>query len=414
MANTIIEIAPRPASGTPHNVVLRAMAGATGSPAASYSLSSVNALRYTFTVAEALIGSWGYDVRDSGNTVIETGFVHIPADDTSTYYGGRERTTADAAKLLLDTAAIDSQLDTVASTLSSQAATLASIEELVDVIDDKVSLTRERVVTVKAGRGSVRPWDSLVDVRGLAEHWDASDKFTVLNAESADVRSNYGDTVKAWMGRYKGWRAVDSSASGPEYNEVSGIPCLSFGGPASQHRFEITNTAALDALRNKGYAYVFAVAKPAVVPGHSQTFLAVSTGASNSNARVFAYTNSSGRFNCEGRRLDADTIVDAFTNSGQYSGGWIVAVYKYEWADGVIEVQRDTETPAADVFASSGNTSDTRAITMRIGSGLGASFNNNLAGPITDLLLATPDTVYTDSELNAIVAGLASRKGITI
>jgi hypothetical protein len=305
-------------------------------------------------------------------------------------------------------APIEAKIDTVISSLTSIAGIVTDNNDMLDLIPTTAG--DGGGTSFVASATSTAPFDPLFDIPHIAAEWDFSDRGTILRTATAQAK--IGDSVDRVIDRVNGWPAIlnGSGAVAPVVRQDG----IEFITPFNS-RLAVTDTDALDLIRNVPYAYVFCVSSQDVLAA-TQAMLRVGD-VNNNRSRLFLYNNSSGRFNFDSVRVDGETQGGAFTAQSQPNGTKKIWYAGARWNDGIREARVNNSVIAETglTYPTSGNVSDTRAAVFWIG-GTGTTVNafGSLNGIMHHVLLITPPAALTTGQIASYHAALAAKWGVTL
>lgn len=243
---------------------------------------------------------------------------------------------------------------------------------------------------------------------GLQLWFDFADRSTVLNSISPDTPATDGQAVRRWLDK-SGFARHANQTTGAN-QPIAGATGMTFDGSND----ELDIAGAVGVARNISYVAMFAAYSWLTNP--------------TSNKLIFSATNSntvqtrvgisggavSGRFATGGRRLDADALQSVSSSASISTSVRVVhsgiLTYSSALAENRINGAIDGSSSS---FQTSGNTSDTDSVGVRIAGIAGSSaFAPNIS--LCELLVYTPSTPLTAQQVSTIERYLGRKWGVTV
>lgn len=213
----------------------------------------------------------------------------------------------------------------------------------------------------------------------------------------ADAQSyTDGQSVTTWTDSSGNANDFVTDSTNPTFktNIVNGKPVVRFNGTSGGD--DLKNTTALSLLNNVGSATIFAVCSDTNSGGGTaiHPVVHISTGTTITNPRASIFTkNTSAQFISTGRRLDADTGVQA---TSTFSSGFHTLVNDSDWTNNALQIYVDGVAGTSGTYSSGGgSTSATNSLGIELGS-LTTSFN--FPGDIAEVLVYVPKLSSTDRQ----------------
>lgn len=255
------------------------------------------------------------------------------------------------------------------------------------------------------------PW-SPSDLASLSAWYDASDSTTVFDTTTGgSLPADDGDVARIEDKSGSGFHLTQATAGNRPVRvaaEQNSLDALSF----TRTNVEYLERGTTAIARGVGGVTIAAVYKEASASGSGNiAHIAVGTGNGARVDLVVEHTENS--IYAGGRRLDGDTYAlasaatQALTNQT-----WYTAVAVHDFANSNLSVFVDGTSVAENTsYKSGGNTSDTDANSMAIGTNTNATSTYALGGMIGEVVIV--DAVLSQSDRQKLEGYLAHKWGLT-
>ena len=317
----------------------------------------------------------------------------------------------DAIQLLIDPT--DAKIDTLASSVSDLAGDVTAIAAGITSIKAATdALAARSIPVVHVSVSETTPvFNALHDVRNLSANWTAERGDLVYSDAAGTTRATEGGFVKGWRDQVNGWLAAQTVATDNiTYEIADGLPGVV--SDATTHSGLDIEAAGGVLFQNRPFSYVF-IAHKYAAESVTQYALAYSVTGGGGVRRVGCALNNNGpKLWANGRRLDADGYFGAFDRSGLVHGVWSIGTYAFEWASGIVRVRSNLNDYEVIETGSAGNSQDGASGRMRISSSIGTNPGGGVKGPIGEIVVANPATIYTDAEINDISSAMMAKWGV--
>lgn len=222
-------------------------------------------------------------------------------------------------------------------------------------------------------------------------------------ASATTAAASNGDPVGTWRdrrGAINGMAGADTRRPVFRPTGVNGRAGVQFDGTDDAIDF---TTALASAFRNKPHIYAI-VAFQAVSSAAIDNVLNISiAGSTNNRASIVANANGvAGRLMAVGRRLDADSAQVVSATPGFISNTPQVSTGLFNYATSDLYIRTNGAVVASNTsFQTDGNTSDTDSLAVAVGALSAGGANSSLDGLLSVVMLFTPQSAFTSSELLA-------------
>jgi len=201
-----------------------------------------------------------------------------------------------------------------------------------------------------------------------------------------------GQTVRRWLSRHNPAVYFDQSVLANQPTFTNATTGLTFNGTSSF--MDGTSTMA-GVFRNKGYGYIFAVARDTNPTGGSggHAVLQINTPNGEAGRSALLTRRLDNDFTVIARRLDSDTAV--ILSGGGSNSNPNLLEYQMRWSAGTLQLFNNGISLVSGSYASSGNTSDTDSNKVAIGQDGGTL--NFFPGNIREIIVCNEQ--LTDAQI---------------
>jgi len=250
-----------------------------------------------------------------------------------------------------------------------------------------------------ASAGEATVWDPS-QLTSLAAWWDASDDTTVFDATTGGSLPADGASVARIEDKSgSGFHLTQgTSANRPvrQTAEQNSLDVLEFTRASETYLSRSTVPIA----KNVGGLTIAAVYRENTAAGATHYIMHVARGTDNGARATLFLSPNENKLGSGGRRLDADAFIDAASAANALSNNqWYVGVAVHNFTGSELEVfANGTNVATNSSYHAGGNTSNTDASSIAIGTNTNATASFSLQGQVGEVVIVDAALSQTDRE----------------